>query len=132
MSLTKEDLLALSQMMDEKLDKKLDEKLDKNLKPIHEDISSIHEDISSMKEEIASIDDRIDEKLKPIQEEIRHTRVLLENQEHNIRLIAEQYTDISLKLGRVNEIDDLRDRVRTLETIAKNHSAKLQELQKAE
>lgn len=96
MSLTKEDLLALSQMMDEKLDEKLDKKL------------------------------------QPIREEIRHTRVLLEDQEHNIRLIAEQYTDISLKLGRVNEIDDLRDRVRTLETIARNHSVKFRELEKAE
>lgn len=110
MSLTKEDLLALSQMMDEKLDKKL--------QPIQE--------------EIASIDARIDEKLRPLQEEIRHTRVLLESQDHNIRLIAEQYTDISQKLGRVNEIDDLRDRVRTLETIARNHSAKFRELQKVE
>ncbi len=128
MSLTKEDLLALSQMMDEKLDKKL--------QPIQEEIASIDaridEKLRPLQEEIASIDAKMDEKLRPLQEEIRHTRVLLESQDHNIRLIAEQYTDISQKLGRVNEIDDLRDRVRTLETIARNHSAKFRELQKVE
>lgn len=47
-------------------------------------------------------------------------------------MIAEQYGDIALKLERVREIDDLRDRVRTLETVVRNRSAKLRELDKAE
>lgn len=63
---------------------------------------------------------------------VRHTRVLLEKQEHNISLIAEQYGDVAKKLERVREIDDLRDRVQTLETVARHHSAKLRELDKAE
>lgn len=45
---------------------------------------------------------------------------------------AEQYGDIALKLERLREIDDLRDRVQTLETVVRNHSAKLRELDKAE
>ena len=67
-----------------------------------------------------------------LETDVRHTRVLLEKQEHNVSLIAEQYGDIALKLERVREIDDLRDRVRTLETVVRNHSAKQRELDKAE
>ena len=62
----------------------------------------------------------------------RRTRVLVEKQEHNIGLMAEQYGDIALKLARVREIDELRDRVKTLETVVSNHSAKINKLQKAE
>lgn len=88
-----------------------------------------------MREEIGaalqSVTDRL-EKLEAGQErletDVRHTRVLLEKQEHNVSLIAEQYGDIALKLERVREIDDLRDRVRTLETVVRNHSAKLREV----
>lgn len=69
------------------------------------------------------------EKLKA---DVRHTRVLLEKQEHNISLIAEQYGDVAKKLERIREIDELRDRVQTLETVARRHSAKLRELDKAE
>lgn len=77
-------------------------------------------------------EEKILEMLAEMQADARHTRVLLEKQEHNISLIAEQYGDIALKPERVREIDDLRDRVRTLETVVRNHSAKLRELDKAE
>lgn len=78
-----------------------------------------------MKEEIGAA-------LDPIKDDIRHTRMLIEKQEHGVQLIAEQYGDISAKLERVREIDELRDRVRTLETVVRNHTVALKELRKAE
>ena len=51
-------------------------------------------------------------------------------------LIAEQYTDIAEKLDKANDraaqIDDVRDRLRTLETVVMNHTAAIKELRKAE
>ena len=49
-----------------------------------------------------------------------------------MQLIAEQYGDISAKLERGREIDELRDRVRTLETVVRNHTVSIKELRKAE
>lgn len=68
--------------------------------------------------------------------EVRRTRMLVEQQDHKISLIAEQYTDIAEKLDKANDraaqIDDMRDRLRTLETVVMNHTAVLKDLRKAE
>ena len=69
-----------------------------------------------------------------LKEEVRHTRMLVEQQDHKISLIAEQYTDIAEKLDKANDraaqIDDMRDRLRTLETVVMNHTATLKELRR--
>ena len=82
-----------------------------------------------MKEEIG-------EALEPVKDDIRYTRMLVEQQDHKISLIAEQYTDIAEKLDKANDraaqIDDVRDRLRTLETVVMNHTAAIKELRKAE
>ena len=82
-----------------------------------------------------SIDNRfesIDNRFESLETDVRHTRMLIEKKEHNVQLIAEQYGDISAKLERVREIDELRDRVRTLETVVRNHTVSIKELRKAE
>ena len=82
-----------------------------------------------MKEEIGAA-------LEPVKDDIRYTRMLVEQQDHKISLIAEQYTDIAEKLDKANDraaqIDDVRDRLRTLETVVMNHTAAIKELRKAE
>ena len=82
-----------------------------------------------MKEEIGAA-------LEPVKDDIRYTRMLVEQQDHKISLIAEQYTDIAEKLDKANDraaqIDDGRDRLRTLETVGMNHTAAIKELRKAE
>ena len=74
--------------------------------------------------------------LEPVKDDIRYTRMLVEQQDHKISLIAEQYTDIAEKLDKANDraaqIDDVRDRLRTLETVVMNHTAAIKELRKAE
>lgn len=71
-----------------------------------------------------------------LEADVRHTRMLMEKQEHNVRLIAEQYTDIAEKLDKANDraaqMDDFRIRLRTLETVVMNHTAAIKELRKAE
>ena len=82
-----------------------------------------------MKEEIGAA-------LEPVKDDNRYTRMLVEQQDHKISLIAEQYTDIAEKLDKANDraaqIDDVRDRLRTLETVVMNHTAAIKELRKAE
>lgn len=114
--MTREDLQQIAELMDVKL-QPIANRLDK-LEAGMEKLEARQDKLETMQEQLAT--------------EGRHTRVLLEKQEHNISLIAEQYGDIALKLERVREIDDLRDRVQTLETVARNHSARLRELDRAE
>lgn len=89
-----------------------------------------------MKEEIGAALEPAMERLNRVEEDTRHTRVLVEQQDHKISLIAEQYTDIAEKLDKANDraaqIDDVRDRLRTLETVVMNHTAAIKELRKAE
>lgn len=71
-----------------------------------------------------------------LETDVRHTRVLVEQQEHHIQLVAEQYGDIAEKLDKANDraaqIDDVRARLRTLETVVMNHTAAIKELRAAE
>ena len=98
-----------------------------------EDLQQIAELLNAQKQEFSEI---IDSKLEPLKDDIRYTRMLVEQQDHKISLIAEQYTDIAEKLDKANDraaqIDDMRDRLRTLETVVMNHTATLKELRKAE
>ena len=92
------------------------------------------------KEEMQLLRDMMTEEigaaLEPVKDDIRYTRMLVEQQDHKISLIAEQYTDIAEKLDKANDraaqIDDVRDRLRTLETVVMNHTAAIKELRKAE
>lgn len=49
-----------------------------------------------------------------------------------IRLIAEQHGEIVKKLEKLEKVDDLEDRVHTLELVARKHTDEIQELRKAE
>ena len=96
-------------------------------------LQQIAELLSAQKQEIAEM---VDSKLEPLKDDIRYTRMLIEKQEHNVQLIAEQYTDIAEKLDKANDraaqLDDMRTRLRTLETVVMNHTAAIKELRKAE
>ena len=119
--MTKEELQILRDMMREEIGTALQKGIGVALQPMNERL-----------EKLEAGQKKLEAGQEKLEAENRYTRILLEKQEHNIALIAEQYGDIALKLERVREIDDLRDRVRTLETIVRSHSAKLRELDKAE
>lgn len=51
---------------------------------------------------------------------------------HEIKVIAEGHADIMDRLPRVNEVEDLKSRIRVLERIVKEHSKTIDELRKAQ
>lgn len=53
--LTKNDLQAIKEIVDERLDSRLEEKFDKKLKPIKDDVENIKSDIEIIKKEIKPI-----------------------------------------------------------------------------
>ena len=71
------------------------------------------------------------ERLDKVEQEARHTRVLIENQDHKIQLIAEQHSEIIEKLSVSKEVDSLKGRVSTLEGTVKTHTTQITELKKA-
>lgn len=95
--MNKEDLQQIAELMDAKL-------------------APIKSDIAGMKGDIATLKD-----------DTRRTRVLIEQQQHQIQLIAEQYTDIAEKLDKANEraaqMDDFQTRLRAVELAVMRHSA---------
>ena len=121
--MTQEDLQQIAELMDIKL-QPITNRLEK--------LEAGQERLEARQEKLEAGQERLEARQEKLEAEGRYTRVLLEKQEHNISLIAEQYGDIAQKLERVREIDDLRDRVQTLETVARDHSARLRQLDKAE
>ena len=129
--MTREDLQQIAELMDAKL------------QPIKDDMATMKSDIDkrfdSMETDMADMKKRmgsLEESQGNLYAEIRRTHVLIENQSHKIQLIAEQYCDIAKKLDKANEraaqVEDLQDRVRTLENVVMNHTAAIKELRKAE
>ena len=102
------------------------------LKSGQESLIAGQERLEAGQKSLEARQEKLESRQEKLETDVRHMHILLERQEHNISLIAEQYGDIAKKLERVHEIDDLRDRVQTLETVARHHSAKLRELDKAE
>ena len=111
--MTKEDLQQIAELMDMKL------------APVVERLGRVEAGQEELKANVSGLET-----------EVRRTRMLVEQQDHKISLIAEQYTDIAEKLDKANDraaqIDDMRDRLRTLETVVMNHTAVLKDRRKAE
>lgn len=100
-------------------------------------------DIEAIKTLLAPIVERLDnleigqqkltKRMGSLEEESRQTRVLIESDvRRDIQIIAEQHGDIIERLDKINQIDDLKDRVRNLERVVTAHSADLRELKKAQ
>ena len=94
------------------------------------------EDLQQIAELLAPISERLDQmggRLDRLESDTRQTRVLVEQQQHQIQLIAEQYADIAEKLDLANEraaqIDDIKTRLRAVEIAVMRHSAILKEAQ---
>lgn len=125
--MNKEDLQQISALMQEQL------------APLKSDIASMKGDISSMKGDISTLQGAVSSvqgDIATLKDDTRQTRVLIEQQQHSIQLIAEQYGDIAEKLDKANEraaqMDDFSTRLRAVEMAVMRHNAILQGLQKAE
>ncbi len=75
----------------------------------------------------------IREELSPMKQKINRLEILLEHDiPDQIRLLAEGHNMILDRLPEADEIDTLRSRVRTLETVVTKHSADIAEIKKAQ
>ena len=85
MSLTNEDLLAISDL----LDKKLDEKFDEKLKPVYYRLDNLEADMKEVKEKVNVIG------------------IKLENEtNHNLQLLAENHMNLVDKLNQAIRVSD--------------------------
>ncbi|RGX55867.1 hypothetical protein DWV16_05820 [Anaerotruncus sp. AF02-27] len=122
--LDQNDLKALAQLMQQNNDSlraELSQLMDIKLQPIGERLDRIENDVEQVRQDV-----------EQVKTDSRQTRVLLEHQDHNISLIAEQYGEITRKLERVYEIDELKDRIRTLERVVSAHTSQIREIKKAQ
>lgn len=88
MTLTAEDLLAISQMMEEMLDRKLDERL----KPIEHELKSLKAEVDGLKAEVKSLKAEVDGLKKEVD--------TLKTEIHQIKLFQE-----NIIMPRLNDIE---------------------------
>ena len=71
--------------------------------------------------------EKVEARQEALEAEMRHTRVLVEQQDHKISLVAEQYGDVAAKLDtllhKAAQVDELRSRTSTLETVVAEFTA---------
>ena len=128
--LDQNDLLAIAKLMDTKL-----EPINTRLDTMDARLDTMDARLDTMDARLNTMDARLntmDARLDKIEEEARHTRVLIENQDHKIKLIAEQHSEIIEKLSVTSEVDSLKGRVSTLEGTVKTHTTQIMELKKAQ
>lgn len=125
MLLTNEDLLAISQVFDERLDKRL--------KPIEEDIRELKEDVATLKMDVTA--------LKTDVTALKTNVASLEAGLHNVRLFQENvilprlntiescYLDTYRRYQKSNDKMEVAfDDIDLLKKVVSDHSVKLQKL----
>ncbi len=106
MTLTAEDLLAISQMMEEMLDRKLDEKLDARLKPIEHELKGLRAEVDDLRAEVGGLRTEVDglrTEVDGLRTEVDGLRVevdTLKTEIHQIKLFQE-----NIIMPRLNDIE---------------------------
>lgn len=136
--MTREEMQALRDMMREEIGTAI-QPITKQLDGVEQRIGGLDQRLSGMEQCIDGLDQRlggVEQRMEGLETDVRYTRVLVEKQQHQIQVIAEQYGDIAAKLDKANDraaqMDDLRERLRTAELTIMQHTAILQGLAKAQ
>lgn len=111
----------------DRLDARMDE-LEECMNGLEHQINRSDERMDGLEGQIGRLDGRVDH----MQQDIRRTRVLVEDQDHKISLIAEQHSETAVLLDKVGQIDELRGRASTLEHVVADHTTELLELKKTQ
>lgn len=84
--------------------------------------------------DLQAIATMMDEKLKQQNQVIlREFNTVIEDKvSSEIKIIAEGHSDIVGRLPQVNEVEELKSRIRVLERIVKEHSKTIDEMSKAQ
>ena len=116
MSLTKEDMQAIEQLLDKKLD------------PIKTDICELKADVSELKADVSILKEDVNElkaDMQEVKERVTNIELLQENQIlPNIRLLAEGHTGLVERLDGFEEmrekVDDIHFTNEALKLLAEN------------
>ena len=94
--LTKEDILAIAELMDEKLRTErqaVSEMMDKKLKPINEDLSGVKQDLSGVKQDLSGVK----QDLSGVKEDLAGVKQDLSRMDHRL-------AEVETRLGKVGEV----------------------------
>ena len=151
--LTKEDILAIAELMDEKLRTErqaVSEMMDKKLKPINEDLSGVKQDLSGVKQDLSGVKEdlagvkqdlsRMDHRLAEVETRLGEVgevasgaKILIETEiDRAIKVLGEGHLGIldGMKdLVTQEQHEDVSVRVFALEEGFKKHSQQIEELQ---
>ncbi len=121
MTLTQEDLLAISQILDVKLE------------PLKGDIASLKEDVSSLKNDVELLKEDmclVKRDILILKEDQHRTNLIIENElRPQIRLLAENYLPAAKRyLEEAEQIKEMRSDIDMLKVVVEQHSQQLQAL----
>ncbi len=129
--LTKEDILAIAGLMDEKL-----KPINEDLAGVKEDLSGVKQDLAGVKQDLARMDHRLAEvetRLDKVGEVASGAKILLENEvDRAIKVLGDGHKGL---LGEIKalvtpgQLEEVSVRVFALEEGFKKHSQQIEELQ---
>lgn len=111
-----------------KLDEELRSAIREELNPIKQDMTRMDQDIKRIGLDIS----RIDQNMTHMEQEITRIKIVMENDvQRQLNLLAKGQRLILERLTKPAVIEDLTNRIDTLETVVTHHSADIAELKKA-
>ncbi|CUP90463.1 hypothetical protein [Anaerotruncus colihominis] len=119
----------------EAIGKMMDEKLAINNEQIRQEMKASNE---QLRQEMKASNEQLRQEMKASSEQLRQeimldfNTVIEDKVSKEIRLIAEQHSDIVARLPYVEEQAEIKSRVRVLERVVSNLGAEIDKLKKAE
>ena len=101
--LTKEDILAIAELMDEKLRTErqaVSEMMDKKLKPINEDLSGVKQDLSGVKQDLAGVK----QDLSGVKQDLSGVKEDLSGVKQDLSRMNHRLAEVETRLGKVGEV----------------------------
>ena len=132
MTLTNEDLLAISQVVDTRLEKRL-KPIEKDIKELKDDVADLKVDIIVLNDKVQSLDDKVqslDDKVQSLEAGLHNVRLFQENIIlPRLNTIESCYTDTYHRYQRdCDRMETVFDDVDLLKKVVAEHSEKLQKL----
>lgn len=132
MTLTNEDLLAISQVVDTRLEKRL-KPIEKDIKELKDDVAGLKVDIIVLNDKVQSLDDKVqslDDKVQSLEAGLHNVRLFQENIIlPRLNTIESCYTDTYHRYQRdCDRMETVFDDVDLLKKVVAEHSEKLQKL----
>ena len=108
--LTKEDILAIAELMDEKLRTErqaVSEMMDKKLKPINEDLSGVKQDLSGVKEDLSGVKQDLSgvkQDLTGVKQDLSGVKEDLAGVKQDLSRMDHRLAEVETRLGEVGEV----------------------------